>query len=96
MPFKHGEVRVSAFDPLQTVGPPLPRPLIQLIVGISDCAKVGQMRRLAELEEMARMAREQALMSANQETREVLLDIAPKYAEAASQRRALLARTRVR
>ena len=49
------------------------------------------MRRLAELEELARLAREQAFLTANKETSQLLREIAVKYAKAASERRKALA-----
>ena len=49
-----------------------------------------QMRRVAELERLARVAREQARLTTNRETSEVLLQIAHQFAMAAEDRRATL------
>ena len=48
------------------------------------------MRRVAELERWARVARQQALLTTNRETSEALLEIARKFAMAADDRRASL------
>ena len=53
------------------------------------------MRRLAEFEELARMARQQASVTTNHETRQVLDEMASKYAEAADERRVALADGRI-
>ena len=48
------------------------------------------MRRVGELEQWARVARQQALLTTNRETSEALLEIARRYAMAADERRAAL------
>ena len=48
------------------------------------------MKRVAELERWARLATQQARLTSNRETRELLLKIARQYAMAAADRRAAL------
>ena len=48
------------------------------------------MQRAAELEQLGRDARQQAGLTSNRETRELLLKIARQYAMAAAERRALV------
>lgn len=49
-----------------------------------------EMKRVAELERLARVAREQARLTTNRETSEVLLQIAAQYQRVADDRRAVL------
>ena len=49
-----------------------------------------QMRRVVELERLAKVARQQACMTTDRETSEVLLQIAHKYERVAEDRRATL------
>ena len=48
------------------------------------------MDRIAELERLARAATQQAGLTSNRETRELLLKIARQYAMAAAERRAVV------
>ena len=48
------------------------------------------MERIAELEQLGRDARQQAGLTSNQETRDLLLKIARQYAMAAAERRAVV------
>lgn len=48
------------------------------------------MRRVFELERLARVARQQARLTANRETSEALLQIARQFAKAADDRKAAL------
>jgi len=48
------------------------------------------MQRVAELERLARVARQQACMTTNRETSEVLLEIARQYESVADDRRVTL------
>jgi hypothetical protein len=61
---------------------------------LSD-AIVIRMRRLAELEELARLAHAQAHVTSNHETSQVLHEISCKYSKAADERRAALAEGRL-
>jgi hypothetical protein len=48
------------------------------------------MRRIAELERLGLVAKQQAGLTSNRETRELLLEIANRYALVAAERRAML------
>jgi len=52
------------------------------------------MKRVAELERLGLLARQQAGLTSNRETRELLLQIARQYAMAAAERRATLKASR--
>ena len=52
------------------------------------------MKRVAELERLGLIAKQQAALTSNRETRELLLQIAHQYAVVAAQRRASLATCR--
>ena len=64
--------------------------LIQLMVGAPAARYEGEMERVAELEQLGRTAKQQAGLTSNRETRELLLQIARQYAVAAAERRAVV------
>lgn len=56
--------------------------------GVPEFIIASNMNRVAELEQLALEASQQARMTTNQEARDVLLDLARKFTDAANEHRA--------